>query len=275
MNETLAPLPSQLSTTDDSPYITIKSPTCCKYNFSKAIHDVVAHKISEEKSDSYGEDEEDEEDKHSTGNNDVMTCSLSNCCKCNSSETKDVLVDKEGRLINWGVARASHPIPSTCNLYYFEVKIVNDGKTKEIEIGIATDTLNYINIVEWNNGRRCIGYRGNDGKLYEWIEYVGKEYDGKEYGPTFEIGDVIGCGVNLQTKGVFFTKNGMIIGLTNEYFEDNKTWFPAVSLHAKNAKVELNFGEHVFMFDICKYLSVFKFVQIQHYNMISKIYFSS
>ena len=136
---------------------------------------------------------------------------------------------------------------------------MNDGKTKEIEIGITTEKLNYTKNLGYDNG---IGYRGIDGKLYEWsqrYQYV----DGKEYGPTFGRNDVIGCGVNLQTKDVFFTKNGMMIGLTNEYFDDRQTMFPAVSLHSKNAKVELNFGEHLFMFDICKYLSLFKFVQIQ------------
>lgn len=244
VNEILAPLPSQLSTTDYSPYITIKSPNCCKYNFPKAIHDIVAHKISEEDSDSYGEDEE-EEDKNSTGNNDVKKCSISNCCKCNSSETKDDLVDKEGRLINWGVARASHPIPSTCNLYYFEVKILNDGKTKEIEIGIATDELNYTKNVGYEEN--CIGYRGNNGKLYE------QNY-GRAYGATFGKDDVVGCGFNLQTNNVFFTKNGVIIGLINQGFNDNKNWFPAVSLHSKKTKVEINFGEDRFLFDICKYL---------------------
>ena len=191
VNNIFAPLPSQLSTTDDSPYITIKSPVCSKLNFPKAKLD--------------------------------------------------------GR-VNWGVAKASDPIPSTCNLYYFEVKILNDGKTKEIEIGIATDKLNYTKNVGYKEN--CIGYRGNDGKLYEWNQ----QNAGREYGETFGKDDVIGCGVNSQTKNVFFTKNGMIIGLTNKPFDANKNWFPAVSLHSKNAKVEINFGEDLFLFDICKYL---------------------
>ena len=233
MDETSAPLPSQLSTTDDSPYITIKSPTCCKYNFPKAIHDIVSDKISNE-----------EENNDSSGYNDVKKCFLSNCCNNDSSEAKDILVDKDGNLVNWGVAKASHPIPSTCNLYYFEVKILNDGKTKEIEIGIALGFRDYTT----NVGHHGLGYRGNDGKLYK----LSAGNPGEEYGPTFGKDDVIGFGFNLQTKKLFFTKNGMIINLTNLRFNDNQNLFPAVSLHSKNAKVEINFGEDLFLFDICK-----------------------
>ena len=143
----------------------------------------------------------------------------------------------------WGLARASHPLPTFCRLFYYEVKILHDGKTKEIEIGI-TEKEDY----ESNVGYDGIGYRGCNGMLYE--SFV---RNGTSFGPTFAKADVIGCGVNLTTDQVFFTKNGEIIGLTNDYFNPEcSSCFPAVSLKAKNAKVEINFGELPFIFEICK-----------------------
>ena len=145
----------------------------------------------------------------------------------------------------WGLARASHPLPTFCRLFYYEVKILHDGKTKEIEIGI-TEKEDY----EFNVGMDGIGYRGCNGMLYKSIAR-----NGTSFGPTFAKADVIGCGVNLTTHQVFFTKNGEIIGFTRHYFDTAlgfSSWFPAVSLKAKNAKVEINFGELPFLFEICK-----------------------
>ena len=112
VNDKQAPLPSYLTVADYHSLITLKSPICCKYNYPRIIHDFTRSKITV-----------NEENNDSSGNNNVKKLSLSNCCNCNSSDSIDALVDEEGRLTNWGVARASHPIPSTCNLYYYEVKI--------------------------------------------------------------------------------------------------------------------------------------------------------
>ena len=162
------------------------------------------------------------------------------CCKYNYPKARTGTSRKD---LIWGLARASHPLPTFCRLFYYEVKILHDGKTKEIEIGI-TEKEDY----ESNVGYDGIGYRGCNGMLYESIAS-----NGRVFGPTFAKADVIGCGVNLTTNQVFFTKNGEMIGLTNQYLSPGDlSWFPAVSLKAKNAKVEINFGELPFIFEICK-----------------------
>lgn len=38
---------------------------------------------------------------------------------------------------------------------------------------------------------------------------------GKDYGPQFDVGDVIGCGLNFRTKSAFFTRNGIYLGTSN------------------------------------------------------------
>lgn len=73
------------------------------------------------------------------------------------------------------------------------------------------------------------GYHGDDGNFFSAsgqviaiaILYSGKiqalfdkyvKFQGVAYGPTFGKGDVIGCGLNLVRKNVFFTKNGENLG---------------------------------------------------------------
>ena len=49
-------------------------------------------------------------------------------------------------------------------------------------------------------------YHGDDGKSFCC------QPNGKPYGPTFTVGDVIGCGVNFRSGTGFFTKNGLYLG---------------------------------------------------------------
>lgn len=54
------------------------------------------------------------------------------------------------------------------------------------------------------------GYHGDDGHCFQ------AQNVGKQYGPTFGYGDVIGCGVNFRTGTAFFTKNGHYLGKSDE-----------------------------------------------------------
>lgn len=56
----------------------------------------------------------------------------------------------------------------------------------------------------WDRG--SWGYHGDDGKIFESGEHV------TSFGPTYDTGDVVGCGVNFDTGTAFFTINGHLIG---------------------------------------------------------------
>ena len=53
--------------------------------------------------------------------------------------------------------------------------------------------------------KKSYGYKA-DGKIFN-----GKN-NGDEYGSKFEKGDVIGCGIIMSRKSIFFTYNGRYLG---------------------------------------------------------------
>jgi len=88
--------------------------------------------------------------------------------------------------------RATHCIPASCGLYYYEVKIVSKGRDGYMGIGLSHVTWGINRLPGWDKG--SYGYHGDDGNAF-----CGSG-QGQVYGPTFTTGDVIGCGLNLLCK---------------------------------------------------------------------------
>jgi hypothetical protein len=55
------------------------------------------------------------------------------------------------------------------------------------------------------------GYHGDDGKKFN------AQGIGKEFGPRYGRGDIVGCGVDMRAKSAFFTKNGEYLGMSHHY----------------------------------------------------------
>lgn len=58
-------------------------------------------------------------------------------------------------------------------------------------------------------------YYGDDGKISRTMPGAVVGEFTMRYGPTFTQGDVVGCGIDYDTKQVFYTKNGICLGKTS------------------------------------------------------------
>lgn len=137
--------------------------------------------------------------------------------------------------------RATHPIPSSCLLYYFEIKIISKGRDGYMGIGLAAQGVSNQRLPGWD--KQSYGYHGDDGHSFC------SSGTGQPYGPTFTTGDTIGCAYNLVENVCFYTKNGLNLGIA---FPDlpNVPLYPTVGLQTPGEEVEANFGTEPFMYDI-------------------------
>jgi len=136
--------------------------------------------------------------------------------------------------------RATHPIPASCGLYYFEVKIVSKGRDGYMGVGLSAQGVNMNRLPGWD--KQSYGYHGDDGHSFC------SSGTGQAYGPTFTTNDVIGCGLNLIDGSCFYTKNGIHLGLA---FQDlPPRLYPTVGLQTPGEIIDANFGQEPFKFDI-------------------------
>lgn len=145
-----------------------------------------------------------------------------------------------------GSVRSSSSIPSTCTLYYFEMKVIDEGDKGLMEIGLTNKFSKLNRMPGW--GTNSIGYHGDNGKIYN-----GRKI-GSEYGPSFGVGDIVGCGLDLKRNIVFFTKNGRSFGVAVYNLPNDIAWYPTTCLNSRNEKVEINFGQKRFAFNVPSYL---------------------
>lgn len=138
-------------------------------------------------------------------------------------------------------ARADHPMPSQCGIYYFEVTIISKGKEGMIGVGFSTTKASLEKLPGWEP--ESWAYHGDDGKTF-----CG-QLQGKAYGPKFTTGDIIGCGINFTTKSAFFTKNGVFQGTAFRDLKDTDM-YPSVGMKRPQAHLSVNFGQKPFTFDI-------------------------
>ncbi|KAK7931723.1 Ran-binding protein 9 [Apiospora marii] len=138
--------------------------------------------------------------------------------------------------------RADHAMPTEAGLYYFEVTILSRKRDDTtISVGFSHRPVSLARLPGWESD--SYGYHGDDGHVY-----VGHQ-SGKVYGPTFCVGDTIGCGVNFKNGNAFFTKNGIHLGIACRDVKGGPV-YPAVGLKKQGEHIRVNFGHTPFVFDI-------------------------
>jgi hypothetical protein len=81
------------------------------------------------------------------------------------------------------------------------------------------------------------GYHSDDGSFFH------HSARGDAYGPTFGVGDVVGCGLDYQKQAIFFTLNGSFLNYAHvlDNSQIQQDWFPTVGMDT-TACVHFNFG---------------------------------
>lgn len=145
-----------------------------------------------------------------------------------------------------GSVRSAKPVPRDASIYYFEVTVLDAGYRGAVTVGLSPPNFKLTRQV----GTRALsfGYRGDDGRKFSGSS-GGR---GEPYGPFFNTGDVVGCGVNFYTGEVFFAKNGRSLGPAFSGLPRDAVLYPTVSLHSPGEQVSFNFGVsgEPFRFDV-------------------------
>jgi hypothetical protein len=139
-------------------------------------------------------------------------------------------------------ARADYPMSPQCGIYYFEVEVKNKSRDGMIAVGFSSRKASLERLPGWET--ESWAYHGDDGKIFFG------ESTGKNYGPTFTINDIIGCGINFWTGCAFFTRNGVDLGVAFRELKNVRP-FPSVGMKKHSgAWASVNFGQRPFVFDI-------------------------
>ncbi|CAG8735289.1 3503_t:CDS:2, partial [Cetraspora pellucida] len=158
---------------------------------------------------------------------------------------------------NWVDAasiRANHPIHPEIGLYYYEMTIIDRGDRGCIGIGLSKPATRLNRMPGWEPD--TIGYHGDDGNLYC------ERGSGVKFGPLYTTGETVGCGINFFDKYVFFTKNGVILGIELQLSFEGYPFgaptkdkimgemYPMCGMESPNESLTVNFGEKPFKFNI-------------------------
>ena len=165
--------------------------------------------------------------------------------------------------IDYGTVQTEKEITNSRSIFYFEVLIKNDGKEGDIIIGIGEKDIT----------EKCLSL-GSTSRSYGYHS-KGKSHNNKKvnkYGENYIKGDIIGCGIDLENKSIFFTKNGKFLdyAFKDVNFEIGKGYlYPSVCMHTLNSEIMINFGKENFKFDVKGYYEnnlVKKYSELQKVN---------
>lgn len=183
------------------------------------------------------DDEEEEVEEEPTHLN-TNTCSLYLVVSTDKLTARYTGDGRHGHDV--GAIQSNRPAPCRRLIYYFEMTVKDRGQKGYTTIGFTDEHFKNSRQPGWEVN--SYGYHGDDGKLYRGPGSVDL------YAQGFTVGDTVGAGINYAAQEIFFTKNGK--ALTGVYKDVKTPLYPTIGLHSLNEKVEVNFGQRKFLFDV-------------------------
>lgn len=151
-----------------------------------------------------------------------------------------------------GIVRANTHIPSSVGSYYFEIRILHLSGHDGCNVGVGLSKLQgeLNRMPGWD--AQCFGYHGDDGNFFS------ASGTGKGYGPKFSMGDTVGCGIDINLNMVWFTKNGLHLGVAPHECKPGEleNLYPTVGLRTPGERLYVNFGQCPFEFDFDGYRDI-------------------
>ncbi|KAL3091063.1 hypothetical protein niasHS_005026 [Heterodera schachtii] len=157
---------------------------------------------------------------------------------------KNLTVRYKGNDCVWRCAFAKHSIllnKNSSDIFYYEISVKN-MKSFLIFGFSAKQKSNF----EWIFQNGTYGY-DNFGDI--WIN---GERKGRIAKYSYGVGDTVGIAVNLTTRQIIFTKNGLCLGFSDFYVAPSladDSFHPFVTLFHYGDKIDANFGPN-FKFDL-------------------------
>ncbi|CAI2178072.1 9936_t:CDS:2, partial [Funneliformis geosporum] len=85
------------------------------------------------------------------------------------------------------------------------------------------------------------GYHGKYGNLYF-------ENDSEPYGTDFMTGDTIGCCLNIRNNTIYYTRNGVNLGIAFRDLKNENAMYPCVGIMSPDGSVGANLGYRKFKY---------------------------
>lgn len=124
-----------------------------------------------------------------------------------------------------------------------------DAAAECVAVGLATKSFELKRLPGWDND--SYGYHGDDGAIFH-----GRGRQLATYGPSFGASDTVGCGIDYESRSIFFTLNGKYQGtaFSGVDLTEGQVLYPTVGIDAA-VNVTFNFGREKFKFDLKAYIS--------------------